>query len=197
MKSILAILILICFSSLGQKNPQIAYKEKKKCIRKAGKQYAQGNYAKSLRWLDKADQINYPCCGNLAMLNSNAVNYLRCRNYLRQCKFDLARFHLDSIITFNSNFKADSLRWISYQLELGKDSLSSIIDASLENSIYIDSGFYHLVYVPLPDTANLAKFHIEYWQIKSSLTNDNYLKEYKEYWISEFKNSNLYELIKI
>lgn len=188
--------MFISFNSLGQKNFNADYKEKSKCIRKAEKEYTKGKYIKSLKSLDKANEIQYPSCGNLANVNSNTINGLRFKNYLQLGKYNLARTYLDSVYYFGSNYQNDSLRWYSYQIELGADSLSSIIDNSLENIIYVDSGFYHFVYVPLPNEFNYAKFTLDYLTISKYKGENKSIEARKEYWISEFKKSTIYAMIK-
>ena len=141
--------------------------------------------------------MDYGFCGNAWMAASKGINILRCQNYLELEQYDLARTYLDSIYSFKTILQIDSLRWKSYQLELGADSLSSIIDNSLENSVYVDSVFYHLVYIPLPNENNLAKFTVNYQTIRAYRNENNSTETIKEYWISEFKKSSLYAMIKI
>ena len=196
MKLLMLSILLISSSSFAQKEFKGDHNDGYRCIRKAKKHYGKGNFKKSLSFLDKADQMDYGFCGNAWMDASEGINSLRSMNYIKLGNYHLARNYLDSIISFTNPSKFDSLRWVSYQLEIGADSLSKIIDTSLENIVFVDSGFYQFIFIPLPVEEGFAKFTFNPRNYQKKGDMNDSIASRKEYWISEFKKSTLYFMIK-
>lgn len=191
MKNLNHILSLFIFLSLAL--PTFAQKGFK-VIHKAEKKYDNRQNKKALKLLSKAEKMNYGFCGNAWMDADRAINLLRAKIYIDQENYQLARNSLDSIGWEYKGDNLDSIRIRTYQLEYGKDSLSNMIDTSFTNT-KIECGDYDcFVIMPLSNGENL-KLKVTPISNSDLIFIDDEKKKL-EIWITRFKESQNYELIK-
>jgi len=162
-----------------------------KIIQKAEQKYLDGNYSKSMKLLDKADKMDYGFCGNAWMDAYKAIHFLRAQNYIKTKNYQLARNHLDSI---QSQDNYDSIRIITYQLELGKDSLRKMIDASLEKAFISCIDYTCYANIPLTNGKTILKLKINLIQNRDIVSETDDRKK-RELWLNKFLSSNNYKMI--
>lgn len=162
-----------------------------KVIDKAEQKFEDGKNKRALKILSKAEKMNYGFCGNARISASNTINLLRAKIYIDQKDYQLARNSLDSIAW---GFNLDSIRIRTYQLEYGKDSLSNIIDTSFANTRIECKELYCFVIIPLLNGHNLRLTLNP--MTNGELMNIKDEKKRVEKWITIFKESENYELLK-
>lgn len=95
--------------------------------------------------------MNYGFCENAWLEANRAINLLRANIYIDKKEYQLARNYLDSISSEFVGDNLDSIRIRTFQMEYGKDSLSSMIDSSLLNTKE-ECGEYYFCYIIIPLT---------------------------------------------
>lgn len=183
------ILLLICFTqalflhAFSQNGFEL--------INKAENRYAHGHTKSALRLLDKAEKVDYGFCGNAWSDAKRDINLLRAEIYIQQQEYQLARNSLDAISHGFLIDNFDSIRIRTYQMDYGKDSLSSMIDTSLINTKVECEGYDCFALIPLTNgTAVKLKLEPTYELI---MTDDAIKKA--EIWVSWFKKSENYKLL--
>lgn len=161
-------------------------------ISKAEVKYEHGKYKSALKLLSKAENMNYGFCGNAWMDADRAIYLLRAKIYINKKEYQLARNSLDSIGWEFNGDKFDSIRIRTYQMEYGKDSLSSMIDASLVNT-KVECGEYScFIIIPLTNGKAL-KLKNYLFNFDLMIIEDEIKKT--EVWVNWFKESENYKLI--
>lgn len=124
------ILILFLFTNLNvvKLYSQNSYND----IVKAEKLLEKGNYKKALRKIDNAIKHKNCTCGNCEWEINYKTNTIRFKIYSKLSDYEQARNALDSI--YYSTEQIDSLKIITYKLQLGKEKLKNIIDSSINKS---------------------------------------------------------------
>lgn len=162
-------------------------------INKAALKYENGQNKRALKLLSKAENMNFGFCGNAWMEADRAINLLRSKIYINEKEYQLARNSLDSIGWEHYEDNFDSIRIRTYQMEYGKDSLSSMIDTSLVN-IKVECGEYDCIAI-IPLT-NGKSVKLKGYQIKFDVIFLDDEKKQTETWVNRFKESENYKLIK-
>ena len=124
------ILILFLFTNLNlvKLYSQNSYND----LVKAEKLLEKGNHKKALRKLDDAIKHKNCTCGNCEYEINYQTNLMRYKIYSKLSKYEQARNALDSI--YYSTEQIDSLKIVTYKLQLGEKKLKRIIDSSIKNS---------------------------------------------------------------
>ena len=162
-------------------------------IQEAKFRYELGDLDGTLDLLDRAESAHYDC-GNSYLMASTMINDLRAKTYLKKGEYKRARMVLDSSYSYGGNL--DSLRIKSYQLELGADLLSQMIDFDLPKVTFKLEPASKAIYALIPlsngmDTIRLEAVH----DINSmDVVNTNSI-DTKE-WIAEFRLTEKYLMIK-
>ena len=185
--SIFLFLILITQNISAQK----AYK----VIEKAEHKIVEKNYEKALKLLNKAENMDYGFCGNAKLTADYEIDSLRFVAYFKLNKFELARKSLDSLFSFGKREDLDSLKVLTYQKEYGDEFIRNIIDKSIPNS-YVECNDYDCFgYIPLAGNEKHLKFKIYGDYLNYMFIEDR--TERNNLWITEFRKSKTYELIKL
>lgn len=184
------ILIFLVFFSLTL---QTFAQEGFKVIRKAEHKHENGQNERALKLLSKAENMNYGFCGNAWMDANRAINLLRAKIYIDKKEYQMARNSLDSIGWEYLGDNLDSIRIRTYQMEYGKDSLSSMIDSSLVKT-RIECG-ENDCYAIIPLT-NGKVMRMKFSPFKSNLIYMADESKKTERWVIWFKESENYKLIK-
>ena len=190
MKNMKRILFYIVFLSLSL---QIYAQKGCKMIRKAEHKYENGHNDRALKLLSKAENMNYGFCGNASMDANRTINLLKAKIYINKKEYQMARNSLDSIGWEHIGDNLDSIRIRTYQMEYGKDSLSNMIDSSLVNT-KVDCREYECYSIITLTNGIVLKLNVN--SINNNLI---YLAEEKkkvEIWVTWFKESENYKLIK-
>jgi len=95
---------------------------------------------------------------------------------------------LDSSNSYGGNL--DSLRILSYKLEIGSDSLSQMIDASLSKVVFEIDERTRFNYVVIPLINGVDTMRIEALEGLNAINKIN-----KNEWIAEFQLSRKYKMI--
>ena len=188
LKHILSLFLLQCLvlPAFAQKGFEV--------IKKAETKHLNGQHKKALKLLSKAEKMNFGFCGNAWMDADREINLLKAKIYIKQENYQFARNSLDSIGVEYRGDNLDSIRIRTYQMEFGKEFLSSVIDSSLNHS-EVTCGEYEC-YVSIPLTKGkeiklkpnpMSNFELIY-------LNDE--KQKSENWLLKFKDSENYKLIK-
>ncbi len=181
-KSIIIFLVFLCLTL------QVYSQEGFEVISIAERKYKNGQYNGALKLLSKAEKMDYGFCGNAWMEANEAINFLRYKIYMHKKEYQMAINSLDSL-GYSSDYN-DSIKIRIYQMEYGKDSLSSIIDSSLVNTT-IECGKYHC-YAIIP----LTNGNVIRMRTRFSLNNISDEKKKAKIWITWFRKSKNYTLIK-
>ena len=190
-KNIKSIFFLLVFFSLTL--PSFAQKGYK-VIRKAEKKHQYGQNDRALKLLSKAENMNYGFFGNAWLEANRAINLLRAKIYIDKKEYQLARNYLDSISSEFVGDNLDSIRIRTFQLEYGKDSLSSMIDSSLLNTKEeCEASYFCYIIIPLTNGKTI--------RMTSNSFDPNIMIESDErkkieIWLAWFKGSENYKLIK-
>ena len=187
MKGILIFLVFFCLTlkTFAQEGFKVIYKAEVK--------YENGQHERALKLLTKAENMNYGFCGNAWMDANRAINLLRAKIYIDNKEYQMARNSLDSINWEYLEDNLDSIRIRTYQMEYGKDSLSSMIDASLVNT-NVECGESDC-YVIIPLT-NGKLIRMKFCLFNSNLMYIADASKKKEMWVTWFKETENYKLIK-
>ena len=160
-------------------------------ISKAENRYAHGHTNSALRLLDKAEKVNYGFCGNAWSDAKRAIILLRAEIYIQQQEYQLARNSVDAISYGYLKDNFDSIRIRTYQMEYGKDSLSSMIDTSLVNAKVECEGYDCFALIPLTN-GKAVKLKLE--PTYELIVTDDTTKK-AEIWVSWFKKSENFKLL--
>lgn len=160
-------------------------------ISKAENRYAHGHTKSALRLLEKAEKVDYGFCGNAWSDAKRAINLLRAEINIQQQEYQLARNSLDAISYGYLKDNFDSIRIRTYQMEYGKDSLSSMIDTSLINTKVESEGYYCFAIIPLTN-GKAVKLKLE--PTYELIVTDDTIKK-AEIWVSLFKKSENFKLL--
>jgi hypothetical protein len=99
---------------------------------KAEKLFEKGNYKKALLKIGDAIKHKNCTCGNCEWEINYQTNIIRFKIYSKLSDYEQARNALDSI--YYSTEQIDSLKIITYKVQLGKEKLKNIIDSSINKS---------------------------------------------------------------
>jgi len=183
---VILILISVSFSACSEQDGF-------KIIEDARINYKLGDLDQALYLLDQASSADYGTCGN-----SYLEAYVKIADLKAEIYFDKKDYQRVRAVLNESNVYGgyiDSLRIQSYKLELGADSLSNMIDASIPNVIFkLDKyALNGIVLIPLINGVDTMKFLVDlYIDRIEEMKNPSYTDE----WITDFKLSKNYEMIK-
>ena len=188
MKAIVLITLLVSYSGLGQVSFEY--------LKKAGLKLEKGKASQASRLIDKAESISDCTCGSCVLSKALRVDQLRAQIAIKEGDYIEARTHIH---LFDPSMVhtpiLDSLFWISYQQQYGKDSLSRMIDYGVSNAYcQSDSNQTYNVYLPLQneDTLIFAPSLNE-----ASISANRYsAKRALELWQKAFRASNTYIILK-
>ncbi len=124
------ILILFLFTNLNL--VKLYSQNSNNDIVKAEKLLEKGNYKKALQKIDNAIKHKNCTCGNCEWEINYQTNIIRFKIYSKLSDYEQARNALDSI--YYSTEQIDSLKIITYKVQLGKEKLKNIIDSSINKS---------------------------------------------------------------
>ncbi len=177
--------LLFPFAMFGQEGFRL--------IDKAEERYKAGDYVRALLLLDRAAAEDYGFCGNARIDADNSIAKLRAKIYMDQKQYDLVRKVADSL-WFND---MDSLKIVTYQLEIGKDSLSNMIDSSLVHA-FID---FHCAencwaYIPLTNGKDTLCFKVSRQIAIRMSYRSMTAEEMLNLWKAEFTGSKKYGWLK-
>ena len=170
-----------------------------KVIEKAEKKFERKHYRKTLLLLNQAEEMNYGFCGNAWMDANRSINLLRVRVHLAQKNYQLARNSLDSIAFEYRDDHFDSIIVRTYQLEIGVDSLSNMIDQSLKNTFFISEKLDWFALIPLTNGVDTLRFKIKSDNLRFLFDTMNYEQNQErlyKVWLDEFLTTDTYILIK-
>lgn len=150
MKYLIIFLLFINLPAFGQESFDI--------LRKAEAKYEKGKFKKATQLLAEADAMHDCTCGNCAITKENWITRLSSQIALEQGDYLSARTIIDSAnLSFFPTPKLDSLLWLTYQMEYGKDSLSNMLDYGIENAFCeTDSNYIVRMFLPLPNKEKIA-----------------------------------------
>lgn len=188
MKAIVMIMLLVSFSGLGQESFEY--------LKKASLKLKKGKASQASRLIDKAEIISDCTCGSCVVSKFLRVTQLRTQIALKEGDYIKARTYIDSFDwSMIYTPLLDSLFWLSYQQQYGKDSLSRMIDYGISNAYcQSDSNRTYNVYLPLQnqDTLIFAPSLNE-----ASISANRYsAKMALELWQKAFRASNTYIILK-
>ncbi len=184
MRHTISIIVFFVFFSLTL---QVFSQEGFDVIRLAERKYEKGQLNGALKLLSKAEKMDYGFCGNAWFEADNAINSLRYKIYMDKKDYEMARNSLYYL--FPSN-RVDSIIIRTYQMEYGKDSLSNMIDSSLVNT-RIECGKYHCYAIVSLTNGNVIRMRTRF-----SLDNITNEKKKANIWVTWFKKSEIYRLVK-
>ena len=170
-----------------------------KVIRKAERKNENGQNERALKLLSKAENMNIGFCYSISIDANRAINLIRAKIYIDKKEYQMARNSLDSIcLEYFDDWKylrdnLDSIRIRTYQMEYGKDSLSSMIDSSLVNTKVKCEYYSCIAIIPLK---NGKEIKMRFNQINFDLMFMDDEKQKVEIWVDRFKKSENYKLIK-
>lgn len=167
-----------------------------KVIYKAEKRFEKGQNKKALKLLTKAEKMDYGFCGNAWLEANRAINLLKARISIDQKEYQQARNCLDSIDWEFNGDNFDSIKIRTYQMEYGKDSLSSMIDSALLNTwieCYDEANGFAII--PLTNGKTI-KFKVNLMTIDLDWFYMDDKKKKAEIWVTKFNDSENYKLIK-
>lgn len=184
-------LFIISLCYIGCSNPS-EYKEFD-LVREAEKIHSQGNLEKALDLLDQAQYVDYGSCGNSYMEANSLITDSKCRIYIEKGQYKLAREILNSSNSYGGTL--DSLRIRSYQLEIGLDSLSNMIDSSL-SKVTFEADNYSWTYAIIPLINGVDTIRIEATEDIDMLDQTIINNSNTDDWIADFQVSINYKMIK-
>ncbi len=186
LKFILSFTILVCLLSYFKQDGF-------KIIEDARFSYEQGKLDHALVLLEKAYSSYYGNCGNSYLEAFGKITDLKAKIYLDKREYQLVRTILDSSNSYGGNL--DSLRILSYKLEIGPDSLSRMIDSSLSNVVFESDELSYFNYAVIPLINGKDTIRIEA-EDGNRIHNLKFDETNTDQWITEFMLSKKYKMIK-
>lgn len=165
-----------------------------KIIRKAEKQFEKKHYQKTLNLLAKADTADYGFCGNAHAQADNHINFLYAKTYMAMNQYANARKHLKYNTFCGNRYQIDSMIWVSYQMQYGKDSLSKMVDVSLSQANMEYTQLEYYIHIPLTN-GDFIHYRIDYLKEWESIFIFNG-KIKAQLWVANFKQSTIYKMVK-
>ncbi len=162
-------------------------------IQEARNSYEIDSLDHALLLLDKASQSSYGDCGLALFEVLHDIPYLKAIIHIEKNNNQIARNLLDSSYIHSRNF--DSLRILSYQNQIGFDSLHSMIDSSLLKTTFLLQEHKQFIYAIIPLSNGKDTMRIE------AIPDNNVIHQAEldlpklSDWLIEFKSSWKYQML--
>ena len=162
-------------------------------IQEARNSYENDSLDQALLLLDKASHSNYGDCGLGILEVLHDIPYLKAKIHIEKNNNQIARNILDSSYIHSRSF--DSLRILSYQNQIGLDSLHSMIDSSVLKTTFLLQEHRQFIYAIIPLSNGKDTMRIE------AITDNNVIHQVEidlpklSDWLIDFKSSWKYQML--
>jgi len=187
MKNLLYILIVLF--TLSSCEEEYAFE----LIQKAENSYENDSLDHALLLLEKASHSNYGDCGLGILEAKSDIAQLKAIIHIEKSNYHLARHILDSSYVYSRYF--DSLRILSYQNQIGFDSLHAMIDSSVLKTTFLLQEHSQFIYAIIPLSNGKDTMRIEARSGNNTIDQAEINSPKLLDWLKEFKTSWKYQML--